>query len=177
MKGHIFSARGMAEAGIIAALYFVLTVAIAPLAYGPLQIRFSEALCVLPFFTPAAVPGLFVGCVLANLFSPFGIWDIVFGSMATLIAALITYRIRLKWLLPLPAVIVNALIIGAELTILATLPEFGEMLPRTVYWLSAAYVGAGEMIACYALGIPLFFILYRHKDKLFTRREVCSNRS
>lgn len=175
----------MAEAGIIAALYFVLTVAIAPLAYGPLQIRFSEALCVLPFFTPAAVPGLFVGCVLANLLSPFGLWDIVFGSLATLVAALITYRIKpppkatgflgtskIKWLLPLPTIIINALVVGGELTLLATLPEFGEMLPRTVYWLSAAYVGAGEIIACYLLGMPLFFILYRHKDKLFLRREV-----
>lgn len=169
MKKGVFSARFMAEAGIIAALYFVLTVAIAPLSYGQLQIRISEALCILPFFTPAAVPGLFVGCVLANLFSPFGLWDIVFGSLATLIAALITYRIKVKWLLPLPTIIINALVIGAELTLLSALPEFGDILPRTFFWIAAAYVAAGEAIATYVLGMPLFFLLNKHKDKLFIR--------
>ena len=169
MKRKIFSPRFLAEAGIIAALYFALTMAIAPIAYGPLQIRISEALCVLPFFTPAAVPGLFVGCILANLFSPFGIYDIVFGSLATLIAAVITYRIKNRWLLPLPTIISNALIIGAELTLLATLPEFSAMLTPTVYWVSALYVGAGEVIACYALGMPLFFLLNRHKERIFGR--------
>jgi uncharacterized membrane protein len=169
MKHKIFTPRFMAEAGIIAALYFALTVAVAPIAYGPLQIRISEALCVLPFFTPAAVPGLFVGCILANLFSPFGIYDIVFGSLATLIAAIITYRIRVKWLLPLPAIVVNALVIGAELTLLAVLPQFRSMLTPTVFWFSALYVGAGEAIACYALGMPLFFLLNKHKERLFGR--------
>jgi uncharacterized membrane protein len=170
MNKRILTPRFMAEAGIIAALYFALTMAIAPIAYGPLQIRISEALCILPFFTPAAVPGLFVGCILANLFSPFGIYDIVFGSLATLIAAFITYRIRIKWLLPLPTIVVNALVIGAELTLLATLPPFSAMLTPTVFWLSALYVGAGEAIACYALGMPLFFLLYRHKERLFGQR-------
>lgn len=169
MKRSIFSARFMAEAGIIAALYFVLTVAVQPLAYGQLQMRISEALCVLPFFTPAAVPGLFVGCVLANLMSPFGLYDIVFGSLATLIAAFITYRIKNRWLLPLPSIILNGLIIGAELTLLAALPEFG-FLPKDVYWVSVAYVAAGEAIATYVLGMPLFFLLNKHKDKLFLRR-------
>jgi len=169
MKRSIFTVRFMAEAGIIAALYFVLTVAIAPLSYGQLQIRISEALCVLPFFTPAAVPGLFIGCVLANLLSPFGIWDIVFGSLATLAAALITYHIKIKWLLPLPTIIINALVIGAELTLLATLPEFSNSLSQTAFFVSAAYVGAGEAIATYVLGMPLFFLLYKHTDTLFRR--------
>ena len=169
MKRKILTPRFLAEAGIIAALYFALTVAVAPIAYGPLQIRISEALCVLPFFTPAAVPGLFVGCILANLFSPFGIYDIVFGSLATLIAAIITYRIRVKWLLPLPAIVVNALIIGAELTLLAALPEYRAMLTPTVFWFAALYIGAGEVIACYALGMPLFFLLNRHKERIFGR--------
>lgn len=170
MKRSVFSARFIAEAGIIAALYFVLTVAVAPLSYGQLQVRISEALGILPFFTPAAVPGLFVGCVLANLFSPFGVWDIVFGSLATLIAALITYRIKIKWLLPLPAIVVNALVIGAEITLLSALPQFGDMLSPTVFSVAAAYVGAGEAIATYVLGMPLFFLLSKHRDKLFLRR-------
>ena len=150
----------MAEAGIIAALYFSLTMAVAPLSFGQLQLRVSEALCILPFFTPAAIPGLFIGCVLANLFSFLGVFDIVFGSLATLAAALLTYTIKSKWLLPLPSVIVNAFVVGALLYFLAGLP----------FWLSAVYVGAGQAIACYALGMPLFFLLAKHRDRLFGRR-------
>lgn len=160
MKKKVFTVRFMAEAGVIAALYFVLTIAVAPLSYGQLQIRVSEALCVLPFFTPAAIPGLFVGCILANTFSVLGVFDIVFGSLATLLAALITYKIKNKWLLPLPSVIVNAFAVGALLYFLAEFP----------FWISAAYVGAGQAIACYALGMPLFFILDKHKNKLFLRK-------
>jgi len=154
----------MAEAGIIAALYFVLTVAVAPLSYGQLgmmQIRVSEALCVLPFFTPAAIPGLFVGCVLANLFSFLGVVDVIFGSLATLAAASITYFIKSKWLLPLPTVIVNAVAIGALLHFF----YFSDV----PLWIPIAYVGAGEAVACYALGMPLFFLLNKLKDKIFKR--------
>jgi len=154
----------MAEAGIIAALYFVLTIAVAPLSYGQLgmiQIRVSEALCVLPFFTPAAIPGLFVGCVLANLFSFLGVVDVIFGSLATLAAASITYFIKSKWLLPLPTVIVNAVAIGALLHFF----YFTDM----PLWIPIAYVGAGEAVACYALGMPLFFLLNKLKDKIFNR--------
>lgn len=150
----------MAEAGIIAALYFALTMAIAPLSFGQLQLRISEALCILPFFTPAAIPGLFIGCVLANVFSFLGVFDIVFGSLATLAAAFLTYYIKNKWLLPVPTVVVNAFVVGALLYFLADLP----------FWISALYVGAGEAIACYALGIPLFFLLNKHKERLFGRR-------
>lgn len=158
----------MAEASIIAALYFVLTVAVAPLSYGQLQMRVSEALCILPFFTPAAIPGLFVGCILANVFSTLGLFDIVFGSLATLCAAWLTYAIgraksseigHRKWLLPLPSVVINAFVVGALLYYLAEFP----------FWLSALYVGVGQAIACYALGMPLFFLLGKHKDRLFLR--------
>ena len=159
MKKKIFTARFMAEAGIIAALYFALTMAVAPLSYWQLQMRVSEALCVLPFFTPAAIPGLFIGCLLANIFSFLGIFDVMFGSLATLVAALITYYIKNKWLLPLPSVIVNAFVVGALLYYLAELPFF----------ISVLYVGAGEAIACYVLGMPLFFVLNKHKGKLFGR--------
>jgi len=159
MNKKIFTVRFMAEAGIIAALYFALTMAVAPISYGQLQMRVSEALCVLPFFTPAAVPGLFIGCLLANIFSFLGIFDIVFGSLATLIAALITYYIKNKWLLPFPSVVVNAFVVGALLYYLAELP----------FWISVLYVGIGQAIACYVLGMPLFFILNQHKHKLFGR--------
>jgi len=149
MQKKIFTVRFIAEAGIIAAVYFALTMAVAPIAFGQLQLRVSEALCVLPFFTPAAVPGLFVGCLLANIFSFLGIFDIVFGSLATLAAAFITYFIKNKWVLPF--------VVGALLYFIAGLP----------FWESSLYVGAGEAIACYALGMPLFLVLNKHKDKLF----------
>lgn len=155
----LFSVRYMAEAGVIAAVYFVLTVAVAPISYGNIQMRISEALCVLPFFTPAAIPGLFIGCLLANILSPLGIFDIVFGSLATLLAAFLTYKIKSKWFLPLPSVVVNAFVVGALLYFLAGLP----------FLLSVLYVGAGQAIACYALGMPLFFLLSKHKGRLFKR--------
>jgi len=154
----------MAEAGIIAALYFVLTMAIEPLSFGQLgmlQLRVSEALCVLPFFTPAAIPGLFIGCAVANIFSFLGVVDVIFGSLATLAAATITYFIKNKWLLPLPSVLVNAVAIGALLHFF----YFTE-LPL---WVPMLYVGAGQALACYALGMPLFFLLNKHKKQLFGR--------
>lgn len=170
-QNSMFTVRYMAEAGIIAAIYFVLTI-INPLAFGQIQVRFSEALCILPFFTPAAVPGLFIGCLLSNLAgSPLGIYDIVFGSLATLAAALLTYYIgriserktqgagKAKWLLPLPAVIVNAFVVAAILNYYLPLP----------YWITVLYVGAGQAVACYVLGIPLFLVIDRYRQVLFKR--------
>ncbi len=155
----MFSARFIAEAGIIAALYFVLTI-INPFSYGQLQVRISEALCVLPFFTPAAIPGLFAGCLLANLAgTPLGPYDIIFGSLATLAAALIARIIKNKWLLPLPAVVINAFVVAGILNHYLNL----------LYWESVLWVAIGQVIACYVLGIPFFIALRKHKDKLFKR--------
>lgn len=188
MRKKILTPRFIAEAGIIAALYFVLTI-INPLAFGSIQIRFSEALCILPFFTPAAVPGLFIGCLLSNLAgSPLGPYDIVFGSLATLTAAFITYVIgqlvkrktpdagKAKWLLPLPAVVINAFVIAAILNAYLPIPDFivsqyGENASTVSYWLYTLYVGAGQAIACYVLGMPLFFLLGRYKQVLFKRKQ------
>ncbi|MEG2857882.1 MAG: QueT transporter family protein, partial [Clostridia bacterium] len=106
----------LARSGIIAALYAVLTLALPFIGFGPIQLRIAEALCVLPFFMKDAVPGLFIGCLAANAIGmAFGLttpWDIVIGSLATLIAAYMSSRIRHEWLVPLPSVIVNALVIG-----------------------------------------------------------------
>ncbi|MBT3318426.1 MAG: QueT transporter family protein [Clostridia bacterium] len=172
----IFTPRFIAEAGIIAALYFALTMAAQPISFGPLQVRISEALCILPFFTPAAIPGLFIGVVLSNLVgSPLGPYDIVFGSLATLVAAAMTYGIFRfgkkcgdadakvsRWFLPLPAVVVNAFVVAAILQ--HYIPELAN-----AYWVTAGYVAAGQVIACYVLGIPLFFLLNKHKNTLFRR--------
>jgi len=157
-----FTTRQIAAAGVIAALYAVLSyfAGIFGVAYGPIQCRFSEALCVLPFFFPEAVPGLFIGCLAANLLSPYGALDIVFGSLATLLAAVWTAHTRRKWLSPLPPVLCNAGIVGAVIAF-ETAP--GALTPA--FWASYAYnaltVGLGEAVACYALGGLLLAALPR----------------
>ena len=146
-----FSIRDMAIAGLIAALYAVLGyfANIFGLPFGPFQMRFSEALCVLPFFFPAAVPGLAVGCLVVNLLSPYGALDIIFGTLATLLAAVWTRHTRRKWLAPLPPVICNALI-PAVIALQATVP-LSTAFWSTFVW-NAFTIGLGELAACYILG-------------------------
>lgn len=154
------SARFLTEAGIIAALYTALTLVLQPFSFGAIQLRVSEALCVLPFFTPAAIPGLFLGCAAANAIgSQMGLLDVIFGSLATLLAALATYMIpkKFKYLTPLPAVIFNGIIIGLLLYYADGLPLFE----------SIAFISIEEGVACYAFGIPLLLALERHKSKIF----------
>lgn len=154
--------RFLCRGALVAALYVVLTwlCALVGLDKGVIQMRLSEALCVLPAFTGAAVPGLFVGCLLANLLTGSALPDVVFGSLATLIGALGAYLLRRhKWLVPLPTVLANVLIIpfvlrfayGAE----GTIPYF--MLT----------VGAGEVISAYICGMLLYAALVRQKAQLF----------
>ena len=145
-----FTTRHIAAAGIIAALYAVLSYfsSIFGVAYGPIQCRFSEALCVLPFLTPAAVPGLFLGCLVSNLLSPYGALDIVFGSIATLLAAIWTGRVHRKWLAPLPPVVCNAILVGAVITLQQTSADL--FLGAFAY--NALTVGLGEALVCYILG-------------------------
>lgn len=149
----------LVQGAVIAALYAALTYAagLLNLAYGSVQFRFSEALTVLAVFTPAAIPGLTIGCFLGNLGSPYGMIDIVCGTLATLLAAGCSYmtrKIRLKNL-PLVSmffpVLFNALIVGAEIAVF--LPE-GFTLPG--YLLNAFWVALGELVVCYAGGVPLF---------------------
>lgn len=158
-KSH-FTPRQIATAGVVAALYAVMAYfsSIFGVAYGPIQCRFSEALCVLPFFFPAATPGLFIGCLVANLLSPYGALDIVFGSLATLLAAVWTQHTRLKWLAPLPPVVCNALIVGAVITV----QEVGATAAFPgVFAYNALTVGLGEAVACYVLGGILLTALPR----------------
>lgn len=142
------------NAAFIAAVYVVLTfVANAfGLASGVIQVRLSEALCILPFFSPAAIPGLFVGCLLANLITGCCLLDIVFGSLATLIGASLGYLLRkYKYLIPVPTILANAFIVPFVL-----IYGYGEPLP---YWYLFATVGAGEVISAGALGIILLTAL------------------
>lgn len=157
--------RFLTEAGLIAAAYAATTYlcALWGLAYGQVQFRFSEALTILPLFTPAAIPGLTLGCLIANIGSPLGLVDVVCGSLATLIAAVgvrLVRHVRIKkvaWLAPLIPVLANALIVGLEIS---------WFLPEGLTWAgfagAALSVGLGELVVCYGLGLPLSILL----DKL-----------
>jgi uncharacterized membrane protein len=166
-----WNAKYIAQAGIIASLYAALVVLgtftpVGFLMFGPVQVRISEALSILPYFTPAAIPGLFIGCVTSNMagvaFAPglavLGWWDVLFGSLASLAAALFSRALRKhRWLVPLPPVIFNAIVLGLEFT----------LSTHTPFWLNALTVGAGQAVACYFLGMPLLFALEKKKG-LFT---------
>ncbi|MEL7657939.1 MAG: QueT transporter family protein [Bacillota bacterium] len=147
------------QAAVIAAVYATLTILLMPFSYGVMQVRISEALTILPYFTPAAIPGLFIGCLVSNMVGPYGIMDMVFGSSATLLAAIGYYYLRSRPILvPLPPVIANGVIIGAMLYYVYSVPM---PLIACILW-----VAAGELIACYAIGYPLLKILKKYK-KIF----------
>lgn len=153
-----FSIRRIAAAAVIGAAYVVLTMALRPISFGPLQCRVSEALCVLPFLFPGSAWGLFVGCALANLLGSASALDMIFGPLATLLAAWFTSRAPSRWLAPLPPVIVNALVVGA---VLAYTDTQGGAAFLPIFLVYAAQIGAGEMAACYALGLPLLSVIER----------------
>ena len=150
------------QGGIIAALYLALTLLANALGLAnyAVQVRFSESLTILPYFTPAAVPGLFVGCLLSNILTGCALPDIIFGSLATLIGAVSTYILRnkSKWLAPLPAIVSNAIIVPFVL-----LYAYGiEPL-----WFSFVTVTLGELISCGVLGMLLLNALKRYDSVLF----------
>ena len=150
-----FTTRDLTLAAVLAAVYAALTVLLPIHQFGPVQCRLAEALTVLPFFFPAATPGLVVGCFIANLFSPYSL-DMVFGTAATLLACLLTQRMPSRWLAPLPPVLCNALIVGAEIAWFET--GFTAAFPAA-YAFNALTVGAGELAACYILGSVLISAL------------------
>ena len=152
-------AKYITQAALIAALYAALAIGLAPLSYGGQQFRVAEAMAVLPVFTSAGIPGLFLGCILANFLSPMGLPDLIFGSTATLIAAVLTWAIGKHMknersllriiLIPLPAVLINTVIIGAMLAWFYDLP----------FSIAAVGVLIGQTGSCYGLGIPLYFAI------------------
>lgn len=151
------------HAAVIAALYVVLTfVANAMgLANYAIQLRFSEALTILPFFTPAAIPGLFLGCLLSNLLTGCMLLDVIFGSLATLLGALGTYYLRrsAKWLAPLPPIAANTLIVPFILAYVYQIPGSVPYFMLTV--------GIGEVLSCGVLGLILLNVLGRYKKYIF----------
>jgi uncharacterized membrane protein len=144
---------------MIAAIYVALTFVMYEWSYTLIQFRVAEALTVLPFFIPAAVPGLFVGVLLANIISPYGLPDMIVGSAATLIAAILTLKCRKWWLAPLPPIVINGLLIGALLYFYAGLAE--------AYWIAALHVTIGQTVVLAVLGVPL--MLWLRKSQLFQK--------
>lgn len=159
MNNKPLRAHTLAAAAIVGAAYAVLTMALAPISYGAIQLRVSEVLCILPYFMPCTAWGLFIGCAAANLLTG-NIFDIIFGSLATLAAALLTAAIgkrkrtlansALACLMP---VVFNALVVGAVIT--AAYEGMNLFQHFGVFALNAAYVGLGEAIVLYVLGLPL----------------------
>lgn len=152
-----FPLRDLTFAAVIAAIYAALTLFLPIPQYQGVQLRVAEAMTVLPFLFPAATPGLVVGCFIANfLGSPMAV-DWIFGTLATLAACLLTQRMPNRWLAPLPPVLCNAAIVGAEIALF--FPE--GMGFWAAYALNAFTVGLGELIACYGLGSALLAALPR----------------
>lgn len=156
------SALFLTQAAMIAALYVVLTYIanLFGLASGVIQIRLSEMLCILPVFTPAAMPGLFIGCLLSNILTGCVIWDILFGSLATLAGAIGTYLLRNhKFVFTLPPVAANMIVVPLVL-------QYAYGVPDAVWYL-AVTVGAGEVISVCILGMLLYKVLYRQRKAIF----------
>ena len=156
----------LTQAAMIAAIYVVLTLVFRPISFGEIQVRIAEALTILPVFTPAAVPGVFVGCLIANIIGGGILPDIVFGSLATLIGAVLTYKLREKNVLmaPVPPIAANTIIVPFVLFY-----GYGINLPIPFMMLT---VGVGEVLSCGVLGLVLYSALKRYKHILFSLKSA-----
>ena len=144
MNNRSLLTRRLVQGALIAAIYVVLTFVFAPISFGAMQVRIAEILTILPLFTPAAIPGLFIGCLLANILGGAIIWDVIFGSIATLIGAALGYVLRFnRWLVPIPAVVSNSVIVPLVL-------RYGYGVDMPIL-LMVLYVAIGEIIGCYIL--------------------------
>lgn len=150
----------LVQSAIIAAIYVVLVEVFNFSSFGPVQFRIAEALTILPFFTPAAIPGLFVGCLLANILGGAIPADIICGSLATLVAAYISYKLRnVKWLVPIPPIVLNTLVVPFVL-------KYGYGVDNIIPYLMLT-VGAGEIIVCGVIGMTFLLTLNRYRDVIF----------
>lgn len=150
--------RKIALSALIAAVYAALTLALAPISYGPVQFRVAEALTLLPFCIPEAILGLSIGCMLSNVWGGFGLIDVIFGSAATLLSAWLTYKMPKVWLAAIPPVVINALVVGGFLGIITEMPMR----------LSMSYIAVSQAVICFGLGIPLCLLL--RKSPTFNAR-------
>lgn len=158
----------LVQAAAIGAIYVVLTLLFAPISFGEVQIRVSEALTILPYFTPAAIPGLFVGCIIANFLGGALPVDILFGSIATLIGAVFTYKLRHvgKWTAPIPPIVSNTVIVPFVLCY-----GYGINLPIPFMMLT---VGIGEVVSCAVLGTIILAALSKYGNAIFKKQEAAA---
>ena len=160
MKTQTQATRRLARGAVIAALYTALTLLLAPISYGQFQIRLSEAMTLLPILLPEAVPALAIGCLLSNILGGCTIFDIVFGTLATLLAALCTRRLRGKfWLAAAMPVVFNGVIVGAVVHYC-----YSPAFPLPLCMLTVAI---GEAIACMIVGPLLIGALRRIPGRVF----------
>lgn len=148
--------KKLAVSGMVAGLYVALTLALSPFSFGPLQFRVAEALTLLPYFMPEAIPGLFIGCLLSNLIGGFGLIDIIVGSAATLAAGWLTYKMPNIWIAAIPPVALNALAVGFYVGLITQTP--------VIY--SIVYIGVSQAVICFGIGIP-FSLLLASRTKIF----------
>lgn len=148
------------QAAIIAAIYVVLIYIFNPISFGPVQVRIAETLTILPYFTPAAVPGVTIGCFLSNLLTGQDALDVIFGTFATLIGAIGSYKLRHnKFLVVLPPIFSNTIIIPWVIKF-----AYAEATPIPLMMIT---VGLGEVVSIGILGMILLFALEKHKDVIF----------
>ena len=148
------------EASAVAALYVAITIVIGPLGNAAIQCRISEAMCILPIFTPAAIPGLTIGCLISNIATGCLWQDVLFGTLATLIGAAGARLLRrIWWLTPIPTVLANTIIVPFVLSYAYGVPDGIPFLMLTV--------GIGEVISAYVLGIVLYFALRKNARYIF----------
>ena len=158
-KKHI---RLLCEAALIAAIYVILTYLCAAvgMSSGAIQLRLSEALCVLAIFTPAAIPGVALGCFMANLLTGCALWDIVFGSLASLVGMLGCRALKKHpYLAPVPYALANMIVIPFVVKLVYGAPEVLPLIFLTV--------GIGEIISVFGFGIPLYLVLKKHSNTIF----------
>ena len=153
--------RLMTESALIAAVYVALVLLFKPISFGAIQFRIAEALCILPFFSLSAVPGLAIGCLLGNFFSGAAMPDVIFGTFATLLAAILSYKLRTvsKWLVCLPPILANAIIVPFVL-------QYAYGVTDGYFFLFAT-VGIGEILAVGVLGNVLLLALEGKKELIF----------
>lgn len=150
----------MTQAALIAAIYVVLVYIFKPISFSYIQVRIAEALTILPYFTPAAIPGISIGCLLGNLLTGADIFDIVFGTLATIIGAVGSYLLRKqKFLVPIPPILANSLIIPWVL-------KYAYGMPLSIPFMMLT-VGVGEVISCGILGIMLLLVLNKYRTSIF----------
>lgn len=156
-KNEIFSTKNLVRLALVAGLYVAMTLAIPGLSYGPIQFRFSELLVLLCFYRKDYCVSLTLGCLIANLFSPFGLYDIIFGTLATAVAVFPMYHVKNIWVASLLPVVSNGLIVGLELYLC------GEP-----FWFSAATVALGELVVITVLGCLLFKLALERSSRFMS---------